>query len=94
MFGKLMTLLKKKYPQLWKKVWLYATAFLSFYFVESGFSHVCNLQSKAHNNLNIVKSKITSLYNVGSEYCETSRAVSISRLTLNKVAFFIFFFFL
>lgn len=42
------------FKNIWEKMQLYVTAFLSSYIVESGFSHVFNLLPKAHNELNIV----------------------------------------
>lgn len=45
----------KKYPLLWDKAQLYVIAFPSSYLVESGFSRVFHLLSKARNRLDIVK---------------------------------------
>ena len=43
-----------KYPLLWDKAQLYVIAFPTSYLVESGFSHVSQLLSKARNRLDIV----------------------------------------
>ena len=44
-----------KYPLLWDKAQLYVIAFPTSYLVESGFSRVSQLLSKARNRLDIVK---------------------------------------
>ncbi|XP_068233580.1 SCAN domain-containing protein 3-like [Palaemon carinicauda] len=44
-----------KYPWLWDRAQIYVTAFPTVYLVESGFSRVSQLLSKARNRLDIVK---------------------------------------
>lgn len=44
-----------KYPVLWDKAQLFIIAFPSSYLVESGFSRMSHLLSKARNRLDIVK---------------------------------------
>ncbi|XP_076348273.1 SCAN domain-containing protein 3-like [Tachypleus tridentatus] len=44
-----------KYPLLWDKAQLYVIAFPTSYLVESGFSRISQLLSKARNRLDIVK---------------------------------------
>ncbi|XP_068206165.1 zinc finger BED domain-containing protein 5-like [Palaemon carinicauda] len=44
-----------KYPLLWDRAQIYVIAFPTFHLVESGFSRVSQLLSKARNRLDIVK---------------------------------------